>query len=168
MTNHGGFLDPGEANTRAFHAAEVPAANGIANARALAQMYRPLALDGAAGRVRLVEPRAIPGMSAVASAGLDAVGLGPTRFSLGFMKPMNNRRQLPGNRESALLSEAAFGHAGFGGSVGFAAPDARMSFGYTTNKQRSFQVLCDRGQALVDAAYGSLGWRLSPSGVYYE
>jgi CubicO group peptidase (beta-lactamase class C family) len=32
---------------------------------------------------------------------------------------------------AGILSEDAFGHPGFGGSIGFADPRARMSFGYT-------------------------------------
>ena len=166
--NHGGVLDPGECNTRAFHAAEIPAANGIANARGLAGMYRPLALGGAHKNVRLVDEDAIPGMIAVASAGIDAFGLAPTRFALGFVKGMDNRRQSPGDQESVLLSESAFGHPGFGGSFGFADPGGRFSIGYTTNKQIAMQVLDARGQALVDAVYSSLGYRLSPSGVWFN
>jgi CubicO group peptidase (beta-lactamase class C family) len=166
--NHGGVLDPGECNTRVFHAAEIPAANGIANARGLAGMYRPLALGGAYKNVRLVDEGAIPGMSAVASAGIDAFGLAPTRFALGFVKGIDNRRQRPGDQESVLLSESAFGHLGFGGSFGFADPGGRFSIGYTTNKQIAMQVLDARGQALVDAVYGSLGYRLSPSGVWFN
>jgi CubicO group peptidase (beta-lactamase class C family) len=132
-------------------------------------MYRPLALDGSHGGVRLVSHGAIAQMGATASAGQDAVGLVPSRFTLGFMKSMDRRGGQPGDNESASLSEAAFGHAGFGGSMGFADPEARMSFGYTTNKQRSFQLLCDRGQALVDAAYASLGYAFSDGGgVWYR
>ena len=166
--NHGGVLDPGEANTWRFHAAEIPAANGISNARGLATMYRPLSLGGEYGGARLVPEDAIPAMSAVASAGIDAFGMAPTRFALGFVKGFDNRRQRPGDRESVLLSESAFGHLGFGGSFGFADPGARMSFGCTMNKQIAFQVLDARGQALVDATYRSLGYSLSPSGVWFN
>ena len=167
-TNHGGFLDPGVCNTREAHAAEIPAANGIANARGLAGMYRPLALGGAYGSTRIVREDSIVAMSAVSSAGYDAFGLVPTRFSLGFNKAIDNRRQQPGSQESALISEDAFGHPGFGGSMGFADPGARMSFGYATNKQKSLQVLCDRGQALIHEVYRALGYTLAPNGRWYR
>jgi CubicO group peptidase (beta-lactamase class C family) len=49
------------------------------------------------------------------------------------MKSIDNRRQPPG-LGSVILSEAAFGHAGLGGSIGFADPQAEVSFGYTMNK----------------------------------
>jgi CubicO group peptidase (beta-lactamase class C family) len=165
--NHGGVLL--QPNERRFRAAEIPALNGIANARGLAYLYRPLALGGAYRDVRLVDEEVIPTMSTVASAGIDAFGLAPTRFSLGFVKCMDNRRdRTPGDRESVLLSESAFGHLGFGGSYGFADPGARMSIGYTTNKQIAFQVLDARGQALLDATYRSLGYRLSPGGIWFN
>jgi CubicO group peptidase (beta-lactamase class C family) len=58
-----------------------------------------------------------------------------------------------------VLSEAAFGHVGMGGSIGFADPQARLSFAYTMNRQGMGVGLDARGQSLVDAAYGSLGYR---------
>lgn len=166
--NNGGFLAGGGFNTREGRAAEIPAANGVANARGLAGMYRPLALGGAYGGTHIVREEAIPAMSAVASAGVDAFGLAPTRFSLGFVKGIDNRRLRAGDRESILISEDAFGHLGFGGSVGFADPGARMSFGYAMNRQRAFQVLDDRAQSLIDATYRTLGYQLAPSGVWFQ
>ncbi|HEY7427055.1 MAG TPA: hypothetical protein VH682_22660, partial [Gemmataceae bacterium] len=53
----------------------------------------------------------------------------------------------------------AFGHPGMGGSLGFADPGAKMSFGYTMNKQGRGVCLNERGQRLVDAAYRALGYR---------
>ncbi|MGK3959016.1 serine hydrolase domain-containing protein [Sorangium sp. So ce118] len=49
--NTGGFFEPSGYNTREAHAAEIPAANGVTNARGLAGMYAPLALGGAMGGV---------------------------------------------------------------------------------------------------------------------
>jgi CubicO group peptidase (beta-lactamase class C family) len=90
----------------------------------------------------------------------------PSRFSLGFMKSMDNRRQPPGRQDSAILSEEAFGHGGFGGSVGFADPKAELSFGYTMNKMGSGAGLNERGQSLIDAVYRSLGYRSNASGAW--
>jgi CubicO group peptidase (beta-lactamase class C family) len=63
-----------------------------------------------------------------------------------------------------ILSEEAFGHLGAGGSLGFADPRARLSFGYTMNKQGGGTGLEDRGQALVDAVYRTLGYRRAATG----
>jgi CubicO group peptidase (beta-lactamase class C family) len=51
-----------------------------------------------------------------------------------------------------------------GGSLGFADPAARLAFGYTMNKQGPGVLLNERGQALVDAVYRSLGCRSNRSG----
>jgi CubicO group peptidase (beta-lactamase class C family) len=53
--------------------------------------------------------------------------------------------------------EEAFGHSGIGGSIGFADPKARLSFGYAMNRHGSGAGLNERGQRLVDAAYRSVG-----------
>ena len=106
-------------------------------------------------------------MGAVSSAtGQDVVLLLPSRFSLGFMKAMDNRRQPPGLQDSVILSEDAFGHDGFGGSLGFADPKAEMSFGYTMNKMGKGAGLNERGQSLVDAVYRSLGYQSNASGTW--
>ena len=96
----------------------------------------------------------------------DAVLLIPTRFALGFMKSMDNRRRTIAAGTSALLSSDAFGHVGAGGSIGFADPAAGLSFGYVMNRQGEGILLNERGQSLVDAAYRSLGYRTNAPGVW--
>lgn len=155
--NSGGMLFPGVVDRREVYGAEIPAANGIANARALAAMYRPLALGGSVDGVDLLDEDTLAEATRVASASSVDATLGvPTRFALGFMKAMDNR-SLPGN-DSVLIAEDAFGHAGYGGSVGFADPVARMSFGYSMNKQGQGLGVNERGHALVDAVYRTLGY----------
>jgi CubicO group peptidase (beta-lactamase class C family) len=96
----------------------------------------------------------------------------PTRFGLGFMKSMDNRRRSVGAQifgpevDSVILSSAAFGHVGAGGSLGFADPQCGLSFGYTMNQMGPGLLLNARGQALVDAAYLSLGYRSKDGGVW--
>jgi CubicO group peptidase (beta-lactamase class C family) len=161
--NTGGYMALPDYDSQAAHAAEIGGAGGITNARGLAGMYAPLACGGK----ELVSQGTVARMAAVASAtGRDAVLLLPTRFSLGFMKSMDNRRLPPGQQDSVVLSEDAFGHAGFGGSLGFADPKAKMSFGYTMNKMGTGAGLNERGQSLVDAVYRSLGYRPQASGAW--
>lgn len=158
--NSGGLLQPGAIDRRVVHAAEIPAANGVANARALAGLYRPLTLGGAVDGVTVLDPATLAEASRVAAATAVDAALGvPTRWGLGFMKPVANTSA----EDSVLLSEDAFGHAGFGGSLGFADPVARLSFGYTMNKQGRGLGANRRGQALVDAVYRTLGYR-QPAG----
>lgn len=166
MGNMGGYFPDGF-DSRAAHAAEIGAAGGITNARGLAGMYAPLACGGSLKGVDLVDRDPLARMSAVSSAtGQDATLLAPTRFALGFMKSFDNRRQPPGMQDSVILSEDAFGHAGAGGSIGFADPRERMSFGYTMNKMGLGVAINPRGQSLVDAVYTSLGYRSNESGSW--
>jgi CubicO group peptidase (beta-lactamase class C family) len=156
---------PGDQDSRTAHAAVLPSQGGLASARGLAGLYTPLALGGTFKGVRLVDEDNLAAMGAVSSASaVDAVLLVGLRFGLGFMKASDNRRGPAGSRESLLLSETAFGHAGMGGSLGFADPVVRLSFGYAMNKQGRGVLLNERGQSLVDAVYRSLGYRSNRSG----
>jgi len=163
ITNSGGDGDLSSVNSRARHAAEIPASGGIANARALARIYAPLSLDGSVDGVRLVSAAALPTMRTVRSASdCDLMLRLPTTFTLGFSKSWGARGLGPGNH--VILGEQAFGAPGLGGSLGFADGEARMAFGYVMNRHGAGVGLNDRGQSLVDAAYESMGFRLSPSG----
>jgi CubicO group peptidase (beta-lactamase class C family) len=82
------------------------------------------------------------------------------------MKSMDNRKLENAEACSAVLSETAFGHVGAGGSIGFADPECRMSFGYSMNRMGLGILLNDRGQSLVDAAYRALGYRTNAGGVW--
>jgi CubicO group peptidase (beta-lactamase class C family) len=133
-------------------------------------MYAPLANGGILRGVSLVSRESLARMSAVSSAsGLDTGLLLPTRFSLGYAKGQDNRREPTASPEDSLiLSEAAFGHPGAGGSIGFADPEARLSFGYTMNRMGAGIGLNERGQSLVDAVYLSLGYTSKASGVWIK
>jgi CubicO group peptidase (beta-lactamase class C family) len=147
------------------HQALLPSQGGITNARGLAGLYTPLALGGACKGVRFFDEGPLAQMNAVSSASaIDTVLLVGLRFALGYMKSSDNRRGSPGAQDSLILSEEAFGHAGMGGSLGFADPKARAAFGYTMNKQGRGVLLNERGQGLVDATYRSLGYRTNRFG----
>jgi CubicO group peptidase (beta-lactamase class C family) len=163
MTNMGGF----SANARAARAAEIGSATGVSNGRGLAGLYAPLANGGALNGVRLVGADTLSRMGQVSVATHeDATLMIPTRFSLGFMKSMDNRALENTLACSAILSETAFGHVGAGGSLGFADPACAMSFGYTMNRMGPGILLNDRGQSLVDAAYLALGYRTNAGGAW--
>jgi CubicO group peptidase (beta-lactamase class C family) len=161
----------GGANTRAGRAAEIGAANGVTNARGLAGMYAPLAQGGG----KLVDGKTLARMGEVSMATHDDATLRiPTRFALGFMKSMDNRKRSVGAKlfgpdvDSVIMGSAAFGHVGAGGSLGFADPAAGLSFGYTMNRMGPGLLMNERGQALVDAAYLSLGYTNKDGGVWVK
>lgn len=165
LFNSGSVFLPGWIDSREARQAEIPALNGVTNARGLAGMYRPLALGGASDGVQLVDAETLAAMSTVTSASsVDAAMLVPTRWSLGFVKSIDNARRRPGDRDGVVLSEDAFGHVGMGGSIGFADPPARLSFAYTMNRQAMSTGLDERGQSLIDAVYRALGYRRAARG----
>lgn len=162
------------ANTREAHAAELPAANGISNARGLAGLYAPLANGGRLGSTTLVDAATLARMGEVSMATHDDATLRvPTRFALGYMKAMDNRRRVAGPElfgdasvDSLLIGRTAFGHVGAGGSLGFADPECGLSFGYTMNRMGPGLLMNARGQNLVDAAYRCLGYGNADAGVW--
>lgn len=168
--NNGAWRSGG-ANTRAGHAAEIGAANGITNARGLAGMYAPLGNGGG----DLIDATTLARMGEVSMATHDDATLRiPTRFALGFMKSMDNRKRSLAAKlwgedcDSVILGSAAFGHVGAGGSLGFADPVAGLSFGYTMNRMGPGLLMNERGQSLVDAAYLSLGYKNKDGGVWVK
>ncbi len=135
-------LDP---NTREYHAAEIPAGNGITDARSLARMYASLIGDGVDG-VRLLSDETVENATAEESNGRDEVLQIATRFGLGFSL----------NQEGSLGQEGAFGHSGAGGSLGFADPKAGIGFGYVMNQMQLVAGDDPRTLTLIAAAHESL------------
>jgi len=116
-------------NSRAWRAAEIPAANGHGTARSLARIYGALARGGEVGGVRILEPTTLEAATREQVFGPDAVlGGMPMRFGLGFMLRQDLMPLSPNPR--------AFGHPGAGGSIGMADPDARVGFGFTPNRMQ--------------------------------
>jgi CubicO group peptidase (beta-lactamase class C family) len=139
-------------NTRAWRAAEIPAANGHTSARGVARVYAALARGGELDGVRLLAPATIDRGIEEQSRGLDAVLTLPTRFATGFMLG------LPGGIFECGPGRRTFGHPGRGGSIGFADPDARLAFGYVTNQYVTGTAKHPdrRVPSLVDAVYAGL------------
>jgi CubicO group peptidase (beta-lactamase class C family) len=163
MLNGGGF----NPNAREYRAAEIGSATGVSNGRGLAGLYAPLANGGSLNGRRFVGADTLTRMAQVSVATHeDATLMIPTRFSLGFMKSMDNRALENTENCSVIMSDAAFGHVGAGGSLGFADPEAKMSFGYAMNRMGLGILMNDRGQSLVDATYRALGYRSDKAGVW--
>ena len=132
-------------NSRAVHAAEVPAANGISTARSLAKLYA--ACVGEVDGIRILEPKQVDDALVEQSNGPDEVLMIPTRFGSGFF--------LNGDF-APLLTERSFGHAGAGGSLGFADADAQVGFGYVMNKMQTNLSGDPRTLTLIKAVRDSL------------
>jgi CubicO group peptidase (beta-lactamase class C family) len=131
--------------------AEVPAANGITNARSLAKLYAatigPVA--GRDGKPKTVfDDSTVNAVGEVQTDGPDTVLMDlDIQYGLGF--------NLPGSIIK-LGGPRSFGHYGAGGSVGFADPDAQVGFGYVMNKMFMGLTGDPRTMTLIDATYAAL------------
>ena len=150
------FLNPPRTpdlvNTRTWRAAEIPAANGHASARGVARVYAALARGGELDGIRLLEPATTDRAIEEQSRGRDTILTLPTRFATGFMLG------IPGGIFDCGPGRRTFGHPGRGGSIGFADPDARIGFGYVTNRYVTGTAKHPdrRVLSLVDAVYAAL------------
>ena len=84
---------------------------------------------------------------AIQADGDDRVTRRPSRYGLGF--------QLASPARPIGASPRAFGHFGYGGSLGFADPDAGLAFGYLMNRPGE-RWNNPRTERLVDALYRCL------------
>jgi len=142
------------ANHRDFHAAEIPAANGVTNARSMARMYAGL-IGGVEGGPSgaLLTPEQIEIARTLQTSGADQVLSFPgfdieSSIALGFWSA---------SEFAPMGGAAAFGHYGAGGSVGFADPEQHLAGGYVMNKM-SMAISGDpRSGALIRASYEAAG-----------
>ena len=124
-TNPGRYA-PDLANTRAWRAAEIPAANGHGNARSVARVMAVLACGGELEGVRLLTLPTIEKAIEEQYYGPDVVLGLPIRWGLGFALTSNEMPMGP--------NPHTFGWGGWGGSVALVDLDARLSFSYVMNK----------------------------------
>lgn len=147
LTAPGGALaDEQVWNEPRLRAAEIPAANGVTNARSLARMYAALVseVDG----IRLLEERTVQRAIEPQVEGPDRVLVFPIPFALGFMTHSDM---------SPFVGGRSFGHYGAGGSVGFADPDRRIAGGYVMNKMHFGLAGDPRTAALLGAVDRAVG-----------
>jgi CubicO group peptidase (beta-lactamase class C family) len=141
----------GSFNLPEVWSAEIPAANGITDARSLAKLYAACVteVEGASGEpIRLFTDETIERAIERQTEGVDHVLMGlDLQYGLGFNLP-NEMLKMGGHR--------SFGHYGAGGSVGFADPDQALGFGYVMNKMFMGLTGDPRTSGLIDATYASL------------
>jgi len=141
------------------------AGGGIANGKGIAGMFNPFA-NGGEGFVDKVGLERMQAASVATNE--DVTLLSPTIFSLGFMLSMDNRHREAGALETIIMGKHAFGHAGAGGSVGFADTECHLGFGYSMNKMGAGILLNERGQSLVDETYRCLGYSTNEPGYWVK
>ena len=140
--NPPGYSSNGVVNTPEWRAAQVPSTNGHATATGLARLYAAII-----GPQPLLSSSLLAEATRVQSEGPCPVLGEDVAFGLGFV-PTSARRPLGTNPRS-------FGHFGTGGALGFADPDAGLSFGYVMNHVIP-RWQSTRNRALIDAVYAAL------------
>lgn len=149
LTHRAFFLDTGLFaaffTDRRTWEAEIPAANGMGTAHALARMYAACA--GPVDGVRLLSDEALASATAEQARGTDLISGYETSYASGFQLPFPYR---------PMAGPGSFGHYGLGGSVGFANPRLGFSFGYTVNQMGPGVPADRRSLALTAAVVDSL------------
>jgi CubicO group peptidase (beta-lactamase class C family) len=137
-------------NDQVYHQAEIPAANAIGTARAIATLYG--SLD------RLMSPETLALGRTELERRFDPLADEPQSFGVGFELQTEHKTFGP-------LPEA-FGHTGAGGSTHGAWPGQRIGFSYAMNLMHDDHPDGDpRPRALLDALHRSCsGASRSPAG----
>jgi len=141
-------LRPEVANTLPWRRAEIPAANGHGNARSVARVMAALACGGVLDGVRLVSEETLARAITEQCYAPDLVLRFPIRWGLGFMLTSPTLPLGPNPR--------VFGHGGWGGSLGFADRDARVSWAYVMNKMTPGTAGDNRAFPIIHAFYNAL------------
>ncbi|MBA5219816.1 MULTISPECIES: serine hydrolase domain-containing protein [Streptomyces] len=137
------------ANTPAWRAADLGAANGHGNARSVARVLSVLARGGRADGLRLLGERTIDLVFDVQSDGADLVVGLPVRRGIGFALP--KRETAPWIPDGRI---AFWG--GWGGSMIIADLDRRTTISYVMNRMAPGILGSDRSAAYVRAVYDGL------------
>jgi CubicO group peptidase (beta-lactamase class C family) len=119
---------------------ELPAANGVATARALAGMYGAIANGGAIDGNQFLSAELVAGLTSRPSLHLDGSIFMPLSFNLGY-----HGLPLPGIMPG-------FGHVGLGGSLGWADPASGLAFGFVHNRLLTPLVVGDQAGFVATAA----------------
>jgi CubicO group peptidase (beta-lactamase class C family) len=111
---------------------EIPSANGIATARALARMYGAIANGGEIDGKRYLSAQRVAALTGRRSLRPDRNLMVPLAFHLGY-HGLSVPGVLPG-----------FGHVGLGGSFGWAIPEAGLAVAFVHNRLLTPLLLGDQ------------------------
>ncbi|MFK4542362.1 CubicO group peptidase (beta-lactamase class C family) [Streptomyces tendae] len=140
----------GAANTPAWRAADLGAANGHGNALAVAEILAPIARAGASAHGQLLKPDTIGLIFDEQSNGADLVNGLHLRWGIGYALP--DRRTLSWIPDGRI---AFWG--GWGGSIAIMDLDRRMTISYVMNNMGADILGSQRTAAYTTAIYRALG-----------
>ncbi|MBV9578941.1 MAG: beta-lactamase family protein [Chloroflexi bacterium] len=148
--------DASAANTAAWRAADIGAANGHGNARAVAHILSALSLGGRVSGLEVVSSEAISLIFEQQSDGVDLVLGVPLRFGIGYGLPQ--RETVPYIPEGRVCF-----WCGWGGSVILMDLDRQMTFAYMMNNMSPGVIGSPRAEVYVRTAYAALNLALPVS-----
>jgi CubicO group peptidase (beta-lactamase class C family) len=140
--------DTNAVNTDAWRRAEIPAAGGHGNARAVVRAQTPLVNGGSAFGVELLSRAGCERIREEQIDGTDAVLMMPIRFGMGYAFPSDLMPMSP--------NENAMFWGGAGGSTIVVDIDAHVSMSYVMNQMKAAIVGDKRGGQLGKAFYAAL------------
>ena len=126
---------------------EIPSANGIGTAKAVAALYGIFAHGGELQGRRVISETGFEALIESRVKGQDLVLPYVTEFAAGVMR---NNLGLYGPNPDTLC------HSGWGGSLAFGDPDRHLSAAYVMNRQSNSLQADPRATRLVQALYGCL------------
>lgn len=126
---------------------EIPSANGIGTATAVAQLYGIYANGGYLNGKRVISEAAFEALTQSRVKGQDLVLPYVTEFAAGVMR---NNLGIYGPNPDTLC------HSGWGGSLALGDPDRHLSAAYVMNRQSNSLQGDPRATRLVQALYGCL------------
>jgi CubicO group peptidase (beta-lactamase class C family) len=133
-------------NSREWRTAEIASANGHGTARSIARLYGTAARGGSLGDVILMRPETVEAMIAEQHNQTEKMQNRPYHQGRGI---------LLNTPESVWMgpNPRAFGHHGFGGSIGLGDPDAKIGFAYACNKMHARGDNGPRARRILEALY---------------
>lgn len=143
-----GSIGDAQMNRPEIRQACLPAYGLCTNARSLARVYASLIGAGVDG-MRLLPPDRVRKATTLEVDGIDASSGYPLRFALGYGL---------GGPDSAMGDHpSAFGHGGYGGSYGYADPEAGLAVGLTKNRLVVDNPGSDATSRILETVRASLG-----------
>lgn len=136
-------------NSPAWRLADIASANGHGTARTVARIYAAIAGGGSLDGVTLMAPETVRDMLVEQHNQTEKMQQRPYHQGRGI---------LLNTPESVWMGPQprAFGHHGFGGSIGLGDPEARIGFSYSCNKMHARGDNGPRARRIIEALYEAL------------
>ncbi|BCH21263.1 serine hydrolase domain-containing protein [Mesorhizobium sp. L-8-3] len=136
-------------NSTAWRRAEITSASGHGNPRAVARIYSAFARGGELDGVRLMSAGTVEDMLTEQHNQTERMQERPYHQARGVLLNTPVSVWMGPNMR-------AFGHHGFGGSIGMGDPDAKIGFSYCCNKMHARGDNGPRARRIIEALYEAL------------